>query len=67
MTGPGFWNSDGTLYKLTPLGEHATLDLELQVFNIFNHINLGQPNTGGVITAGIGTPRLLQLQGKITF
>jgi Carboxypeptidase regulatory-like domain/TonB-dependent Receptor Plug Domain/TonB dependent receptor len=67
MTGPGFSNADGTLYKLTPIGHNAVFDLEMQVFNIFNHTNLGLPNSAGAITTGIGTPRLLQFQGKITF
>jgi hypothetical protein len=74
MTGPGFSNADGSLYKLTPIGEHIKFDLEMQVFNVFNHTNLTVPRTGsgfiqpaGKINTGVGTPRLLQFQGKITF
>lgn len=67
MTGPGFSNADGTLYKLTPLGEHLKFDLEMQVFNVFNHTNLGLPSNNGVISTGVGTPRLLQFQGKLIF
>ncbi len=70
MTGPGFSNADGTLYKLTPIGEHAKFDLEMQVFNVFNHTNLGLPSVNGVINSGVSsanTPRLLQFQGKLTF
>ena len=67
MTGPGFWNADGSLNKVTPIGEHMAFNLELQVFNIFNHVNLNKPNNQGLITSGIGQPRLLQFQGKITF
>jgi hypothetical protein len=67
MTGPGFSNADGTIYKLTPIGEHATFDLEMQVFNVFNHTNLGPVKNSGQISTGIGQPRLLQFQGKITF
>ncbi len=67
LTGPHFYDMDGSLYKLTPLTEHVTLDLELQVFNVFNHQNLDLPNNQGVITKSIGTPRQLQFQGKITF
>lgn len=67
MTGPGFWNADGSLNKVTPMGEHMAFDLEMQVFNIFNHINLAMPNSQGLITTGVGQPRLLQFQGKITF
>lgn len=67
MTGPGFSNADGTLAKLTPIGEHVKFDLEMQVFNVFNHTNLGLPGNNGKITSGIGQPRLLQFQGKIIF
>ena len=67
MTGPGYSNADGTLAKLTPIGEHVKFDLEMQVFNVFNHTNLGLPSNGGAISKGIGTPRLLQFQGKLTF
>ncbi|HTW78101.1 MAG TPA: TonB-dependent receptor [Terracidiphilus sp.] len=68
MTGPGFSNADGSLYKVTPIGEHMKFDLEMQVFNVFNHTNLGLPRAkNGVISTGEGTPRLLQFQGKLTF
>jgi len=67
MTGPGFSNADGTLQKLTPIGEHLKFDLEMQVFNVFNHTNLSLPGNGGAISKGLGTPRLLQFQGKLTF
>jgi hypothetical protein len=72
ITGPGFSNADGTLYKMTPIGNHVKLDLEMQVFNVFNHTNLGSPNQGGVINGAVGGPnptsaRLLQFQGKLVF
>ncbi len=67
MTGPGFSNADGTLYKLTPIGPHTVFDMELQVFNVFNHTNLGLPSNGGSITSSPGASRQLQFQGKITF
>ena len=67
LTGPHFYDMDGSVYKLTPLSEHVVLDIELQVFNVFNHQNLNLPNNQGVITNSIGNPRQLQFQGKITF
>jgi hypothetical protein len=67
MTGPGFSNADGTLYKVTPLGEHMKLQLEMQVFNVFNHTNYGQPNNSGIISSFIGVARYVQFQGKINF
>lgn len=67
LTGPHFYDMDGSVYKATPITEHVLFVLELQVFNVFNHTSLGIPNNKGVITSAISTPRLLQFQGKITF
>jgi hypothetical protein len=67
MTGPGFNELDATVYKLTPLGKGTVLDIEAQVFNAYNHQNLALPNNKGIITAPIGSPRLIQLQAKFIF
>ena len=69
MTGPGFNNMDASVYKLTPLWRNLVFDMEAQVFNIYNHQNLGLPNKSGVITKSVGTPgpRTIQLQAKFVF
>jgi hypothetical protein len=67
MTGPGFNNMDATIYKLTPLGRGNVLDIEAQVFNVYNHQNLALPNSQGIITQSIGLPRTIQLQAKYIF
>ena len=67
MTGPGFYNIDASFFKNTPITERLKLRLEGQVFNLFNHKNFGLPNNAGVINGGVGTPRVLQLQGKLEF
>ncbi|MEO6828883.1 MAG: hypothetical protein ABI164_03670, partial [Acidobacteriaceae bacterium] len=67
MTGPGFNNMDANIYKITPLWRDLKLDFEAQIFNIYNHQNLGLPNRKGIITLPIGTPRTIQLQAKIMF
>jgi hypothetical protein len=67
MTGPGFNNLDANIYKITPLWRDLKFDFEAQVFNIYNHQNLGLPNRKGIITRPIGTPRTIQLQAKILF
>lgn len=67
MTGPGFYNVDTSFYKVTPITERIKLRLEAQIFNLLNHKNLGLPNNAGVITAGVGTPRIVQFQGRIDF
>ncbi|WP_263418109.1 TonB-dependent receptor [Terriglobus albidus] len=67
LTGPGFNNMDATFSKITPIKERLNLQLEAQVFNIYNHINMSIPNNQGVITSQVGGSRLIQLQGKIVF
>jgi hypothetical protein len=69
MTGPGFNELDATVYKLTPLGKGTSLDIEAQIFNVYNHQNLALPNNKGIITQPLGgtLPRLIQLQAKFIF
>jgi hypothetical protein len=69
MTGPGFNELDATVYKLTPITKSSVLDIEAQIFNVYNHQNLSLPNTNGIITAPLAgsLPRLIQLQAKYTF
>lgn len=67
MTGPGFNNMDATISKITPIKDRLNFQLEAQVFNIYNHINMGLPSNLGVISTQTGGSRLIQLQGKIVF
>ena len=67
MTGPGFNNMDANINKVTPIWHNLVFDFEAQVFNIYNHQNLGMPNNHGIINAPIGTPRTIQLQAKFQF
>lgn len=67
MTGPGFYNVDASFYKNTRIYERLNLRIEAQIFNLLNHKNFGQPNNQGIINNGVGTPRLVQFQGRIDF
>ncbi len=67
MSGPNFYNIDSSFYKVTPITERVSLRIEAQIFNLLNHKNFGLPNNAGVINSGVGTPRLVQLQGRIDF
>jgi hypothetical protein len=69
MTGPGFNELDASVYKLTPLWRNLVFDMEAQFFNVYNHQNLGMPNTHGIITNTMSgsTPRTIQLQAKFLF
>ncbi len=45
--GPGFWNVDLSLarsFALSQLGERVNLQFRLEMFNVFNHTNLNNPD-----------------------
>lgn len=72
LRAPGEWNVDYSLFKNFSLRERAQLQLRAEMFNLFNHANLGDPNTQvnsanfGVITSA-SAPRIIQLAVKINF
>ncbi|MGA2134849.1 MAG: TonB-dependent receptor [Bryobacteraceae bacterium] len=43
--GPGFFDTDMSVSKQIPIREHITLGIGVQVFNLFNHPNFGQPQS----------------------
>jgi hypothetical protein len=50
LRGPGWWNVDASLFKRFALGARADLEFRVEVQNLFNHINLNNPD------ANIGVP-----------
>ena len=44
LRGPGYWRSDASFFKRIPLGEGRDVELRFEVVNLFNHVNLGNPN-----------------------
>ncbi|HWW84457.1 MAG TPA: hypothetical protein VNZ26_12695, partial [Vicinamibacterales bacterium] len=50
LYGPGFGNTDLSLIKNVTMAGSARVQLRLEVFNLFNLANLGQP--GGISTVG---------------
>lgn len=46
IIGPGFNNTDFSLIKRTKITERFTHEFRFEVFDIFNHANLGQPGRG---------------------
>jgi hypothetical protein len=44
LRGPGYWRTDASLFKHIPLGEGRDVELRVEVVNLFNHVNLGNPN-----------------------
>ena len=50
---PGFRNVDMSLFKDFRWKERMTAEFRLEVFNVFNHVNLANPY-GGVVNSAIG-------------
>jgi hypothetical protein len=70
--GPGRWNVDMSLTRSFPLATRQ-LQLRLEAFNVFNHVNPSNPVTGlnssnfGQITSIASPPRIVQLAVKYIF
>jgi hypothetical protein len=75
FTGPSFFNSDMSLFKNFAITERFGAQFRFEAFNVFNHVNLNNPNncidcTGsGLITslAPNATMRQLNFGLKLTF
>jgi hypothetical protein len=73
--GPLTWAYDTSLAKRFAITERMNLGFEANVFNLFNHTNLGSPNPNvrsaffGSITGTVGllNPRQIQLGLKLAF
>jgi hypothetical protein len=52
--GPGFFTTDASLVKNTPLREGVNLQLRAELFNIFNHLNLANPSTSTLSSSTFG-------------
>jgi hypothetical protein len=79
VTGPGFKNTDFSLMKSTAFGENLRVQFRVEVFDLFNHPNFGQP--GNVVgspgfgritntrfpTGESGSSRQVQLGIKLVF
>jgi outer membrane receptor protein involved in Fe transport len=50
LRGPGYWRTDASLFKKFRFTESKELEFRAEVGNLFNHVNLGQPD------AEIGVP-----------
>jgi outer membrane receptor protein involved in Fe transport len=50
LRGPGYWRVDASLFKGLRLTGKLQAELRVEVVNLFNHVNLGQPDPE------IGTP-----------
>jgi hypothetical protein len=58
LRGPGFWNVDFSLFRDIPIHERFKFQFRTEVFNLFNHPNLGSPNgsfSGSATSGGVTT------------
>ena len=73
LSAAGINNWDFTLAKLMRIRETAALDFRGELFNIFNRVQIGPPNTSfgnlffGRVTSQLNTPRQIQLSLRLNF
>lgn len=73
LRAPGMWTVNYSLVKEFALVEAVRLQLRGEFFNLFNHADLGTPNSnvlagvnfGRITTAG--SPRIVQVSAKVVF
>jgi hypothetical protein len=76
LRGPGINNFNVALFKKIPITERFKLEFRSEVFNLFNRVQFGFPNTSvttaanpttGYITTQINQPRLIQLALRLVY
>ena len=73
LYGPGFWNADLAFSRNISAGAGRRVELRVEAFNLFNHVNWGNPNVtvgntnAGMITGTSGDPRIMQFAVKYQF
>jgi hypothetical protein len=76
LRGPGFWNVDLGLQKNVRLRGSSELQVRVEAFNVFNHINwnvlnpamaIDNPATAGKITSMFGRPRQVQFGFRLVY
>jgi len=71
---PGYTNVDMSLSKRFKAGGARYLEIRAEAFNLLNHPNFGPPgrdintpNTFGIFTTTVGSPRVVELVAKFFF
>jgi len=74
--GPGFTNTDISVFKIFPVREIMRFEFRAEFFNAFNHANFSNPGSFfaggagggfGIISSTIGDPRIVQFALKLYF
>jgi Carboxypeptidase regulatory-like domain/TonB-dependent Receptor Plug Domain len=72
LVGPGYVNTDLSIFKNFTIREEASLQFRAEAFNLFNNVNLNNPNSVltspqfGQITSA-SSPRILQFALRLSF
>ena len=45
LRGPGYWRVDASVFKHIRFADTRDLELRVEVVNLFNHVNLGNPDS----------------------
>ena len=68
------FNLDAQISRIFPIAEKISLDTRLEAFNVLNHPNFSNPNSGnpasgtfGYITGTSNSARVFQLGVKVIF
>ena len=76
LRGPGINNFNFALFKKTQITERFKLEFRAELFNVFNRVQFGFPNTTittaanpttGYTTTQINQPRLIQLALRLIY
>lgn len=72
LVGPGIVNTDFSAFKSFPIWRESSLQFRGELFNLFNNVNLSNPN--GTMTStqfgkitGSGSPRIVQFSLRYSF
>lgn len=56
VNGPGYWRTDASMLKKFHFTERMNLEFRIEVVNLFNHVNLGNPDSSlGSFVGGVWT------------
>jgi hypothetical protein len=73
LRGPKFVNTDLSLMKRVPVGGTTNVEFRLEIYNLFNTVNYGTPNTQfgsanfGRISSTSGNMRQMQIGARVFF
>jgi len=75
LFGPGFWNVDLSFSRLIGVARGHRVEVRVEAFNVFNHVNWANPTvqigstalTNGRVANTTGDPRIMQFAVKYSF